>query len=367
MSYIPHSTESPKKNKETTTSAAKGQKLASAIISRGCRERAATSASPSLVAKVSDLDFEASVLAPYGITIQTKSLTKNLYKHFGLEGLHEDPIDRYNAYQRRLQLRVLLGPGTDRTQNILREYYSMNIYGCSEAEYSTYALCEIFRDEPRHTSLLKTADECWLPVRMLQLSLKPPLDEWEQPRPVTKPNKSYDWDISPDCMYYVSLQAFPLNFRDNVDKYVSVAQTRAFSPYLTIEFKKNGETANTIRNKVAAASALALYNRWRLKCAAFQFMHDGRWSEEHKAQMRHYSITFVGSKWELWYTTPKTYDDWSGCSMFSMHRGECSRLDSVELLLSCVNDLHYWGLMVHGRSCKADINKIAEGYIHNYS
>ncbi|KAI1129500.1 hypothetical protein F5Y10DRAFT_238069 [Nemania abortiva] len=204
-------------------------------------------------------------------------------------------------------------------------------------------------------------DEHWLPVRMLQLVQKPSPNQWEKPRLISSSNKQYEWDIRSDCAYYASLRAFPFIFRDSVEKYVSVVQDRAFSPYLTIEFKKSDEPVTTARNQVAVASAIALYNRWRLKRAALQIMDEDNWSEEQKLQLRHYGITFIGSKWELWFSSPKTYDDWTGCTMSSMHRGDCLKLASVGLLLSSINDIHYWGITVHARLCKADVDTIADG------
>ncbi|KAI3338746.1 hypothetical protein F4824DRAFT_74929 [Ustulina deusta] len=356
-------------NKKRTPSAT--ETLTSASTSTSRRRQQQTSTTPTSLgiraknepaAKVNDLDFETSVLAPHGITIEKQSLTNSFYDHFRFSGLPKDRTERLNAYKKVLPLHLWLEPDTERKERIQQEYCAMNTYGCNEAEYSAYALHDILLDERRIPALLETSDERWLPVRMLQLIQKPSPNQWEKPPRIASSEKSYEWDIRPDCAYYISLQAFPLVFRDNVKKYVSVVQKRAFSPYLTIEFKKNDEAATTAQNQVAVASAIALYNRWRLKRAALRVKNeDNNWSEEQKLQMQHYGITFVGSTWELWYTMPKTYDDWTGCTMFSMHCGDCSKLDSVGLLLSSVNDLHYWGLMVHGKSCQADIDTIVRG------
>ncbi|KAI0102202.1 hypothetical protein GGR51DRAFT_528124 [Nemania sp. FL0031] len=349
------------------TESSRGKRRGTPSVAESQQQTPTTSASSSsrakkgLTAKVNDPDFELSVLEPYGITIRAKSSTKNFYKHFGFSGLPEDRIERFNTYKNMLQLSVLLKPDTERKERIQREYRAMNEYRCNEAEYSAYALHNIFLDEPRYPALLTTGDERWLPVRMLQLVQKPSENEWEKPPLLELPEKQYEWDVRPDCAYYASLQAFPPIIRPSVEKYVSVVQERAFSPYLTIEFKKNNETAITAQNQVAVASAIALYNRWRLKREALQITNDGNWSEEQKLQIRHYGITFTGSKWELWFSIPKTYDNWTGCTMFSMRRGQCSMLDSVGLLLSSINDLHYWGLMVHAKSCKVDIDTIIKG------
>lgn len=52
---------------------------------------------------------------------------------------------------------------------------------------------------------------------------------------------------------------------------------------------------------------------------------------------------------------PKTFPDWAGCDMATIHSGNCCILTDVEKLMGAVNDIHYWGLEVHGKSCKADV------------
>jgi len=303
-------------------------------------------------AKVADADFVESVLAPYGITIQNKGVNKDLYKHFCIQELPHDHKSRLNAYKEVFTLEGWLEPDTERIQ---QEYKAMRVYECNEAEHSAYALRDIFLDEPRHPWLPEEdGDQRWLPVRMLQLVRKPPQDEWLTPPCINSPRKRYEWDIRPDCAYHISLQAFRPGFRPSVRKHVSVVQKRAFCPYLTVEFKKDEETLATARHQVAVASAMALYNRYRLKSCAIQ-MSGSEWSNEHKNQMRHYGITFTGSTWDLWCTVPKTFETWTGCDMSTIYSGDCCILAGVQQLVNIVNDIHYWGLAVHGRSCKADI------------
>ncbi|KAF2804512.1 uncharacterized protein BDZ99DRAFT_467519 [Mytilinidion resinicola] len=305
-----------------------------------------------LAAKVTDVDFIETVLEPCGITIQNKGVNKDLLKHFGILELPSDPKDRLDAYRGAHDLEVWLAPDT---ASIQREYKAMRVFDSNEAEHSAYALQDIFLDEPRHPWLPEEdGDQRWLPVRMLQLVRKLPQDEWLSPPLVDSPRKRYEWDIRPDCAYHVSLQAFQSGFRPSVRKHVSIVQKRAFCPYLTIEFKRDEETLATARHQVAVASAMALYNRYRLKDCALQ-MSGGNWLEQDMNQMRHYGITFTGSTWDLWCTVPKTFETWTGCSMSAIYSGDCCILAGVEKLTSTINDIHYWGLMVHGKSCKADI------------
>ncbi|KAI1430983.1 hypothetical protein GGR50DRAFT_698467 [Xylaria sp. CBS 124048] len=337
---------------------------------------------PQPTAGIHDSDFETSALAAWGVSIQEPNTAETAaaaaaaaavassYEHFGLSGMPKDRVARYYVYSQRFPLGIWIKPDTEREVRIRDEYLAMGMYGCNEAEYSTFALHEIFLNSrlspPPPTPVgADTSKRPWTPVRMLRLAQGLSPDTWESPPYIARiariapPEKQYEWDIRPDCAYYISLQAFPTTYRDKVDKFVSVVQKRAFAPYLTIEFKKENETAATTRNHLAAASAMALYNRWRLKSAALHHLlkNKGTWPEEQKLQMRHYGITLVGPTWQLWYTTPKTYHKWTGCTMSHIIDGQCTDLDGVIRLLDSINDVHYWGLTEHA-NCKTDIDLV---------
>jgi hypothetical protein len=318
-------------------------------------EATGTTTRREVAAKITDADFATSVLEPCGITIQTMIGNKDLLKHFRIKehGLPSDSNDRLAAYRKAHTLEVWLEPDIKRIQ---REYKSMTVYASNEAEYQAFALRDVFLDEERHPWLPEEAgDQRWLLVRMLQFVQKPAEnDGWRAPPIVSSPGKRYMWDIRPDCAYYVSLQVFQSGFRTNVRNHVAVVQKRAICPYLTVEFKKDEETLDTAQHQIAVASAMALYNRYRLKSCALQ-MSGKEWSEQDKDQMRHYGITFTGSTWKLWCTVPNTFPTWTGCHMSVLYSGDCSILTSVQKLIPVINDIHYWGLEVHGRSCKEDI------------
>ncbi|KAI0097282.1 hypothetical protein GGR51DRAFT_541265 [Nemania sp. FL0031] len=325
--------------------------------------RSGTSASTSVsvrikketTAKITDADFMESVLEPYGITIQYKDgAHRNPTKHFGVPGMPRDYKLRLQAYKERFDLSVWLEPNMEHIQ---REYKAMRAFGSNEAEHQTFALCNIFLDEPRYPELPEDyGDKRWLPIRLVQLVQKPPQDQWFHPPPMpgSKPPKRYEWDIRPDCAYLLSLQAFQPGFRSQVQNHVSVVQQRAFCPYLTIEFKKDEENLDTARYQVAVSSAMSIYNRYLLKSSTLQ-ASGASWSEEDQSQMRHYGITFTGSNWNLWCTVPKSFSEWTGCTMSSIYSGDCRTLAGIGRLVEIINDVHYWGLEVYGKSCKNDI------------
>jgi hypothetical protein len=87
--------------------------------------------------------------------------------------------------------------------------------------------------------------------RMIQLVAKPEKG-WEQP-PVLDRTVPYNFDIRPDCSYWVSLQAFNPLYRKIVREYVSVRKDGILCPYLTIEFKKDDSTLRKARNQVRSS------------------------------------------------------------------------------------------------------------------
>lgn len=147
--------------------------------------------------------------------------------------------------------------------------------------------------------------------------------------------------------------------------HVVVRQKRAFCSYLTIEFKKSDDdTIIKTHHQIATASAISLYNRYLLKVDAIAARNrdkdeleqrEGGWRDSDKHHMRHYGITFTGSTWDLWCTVPKTLETWTGCIMTRIYGGDCSIHPGPARLVGIINDIHYWGLHIHGKSCKEDI------------
>lgn len=179
-----------------------------------------------------------------------------------------------HAYKQTLTLDIWLESGIERVQ---LEYKAMRVYMRLNIRYMP---CETFLNEARHLWFPEEDDDQRrLPIRMLQLVRKLPQDEWLAPPLTISLRKRYEWDIRPGCAYLGSLQAFQPGFRPSVRKHVSDVQKQAFCPYLTIDFKQDEETLATARHQVAVASAMALYNRYRLKSSALQ-MSGREWSEE---------------------------------------------------------------------------------------
>ncbi|KAI0095526.1 hypothetical protein GGR51DRAFT_544971 [Nemania sp. FL0031] len=366
MSYRDATASSKGKSRATPSSSASKPTTSSPLTSR--RRQPSTSITASLTAKsgkiitakVTDADFVQSVLEPYGITMKIGGVSLELRAHFGILSLPTDLKERLDVYKKAfpISLKVWLEPDEERIRRIENEYKSLKVYGCNEAEYSTYALLDLFLDEARSPWLpTEKGDQGWMPVRLLQLVRKPNTElenHWGAPPELYEPKKRYEWDIRPDCAYHVSLLAFRAGIRLGIESFVSVVQRRAFCPYFTIEFKKDEENIATARNQVAVASAIALYNRYCLKKSTLETSGKS-WDNEDQRQMRHYGLICAGVRWTLFCTVPKSFDSWTGCNMVKVHSSELDVFTGVQRLIGIVNDIHYWGLEVHGKSIKADI------------
>ncbi|KAI0549751.1 hypothetical protein F4679DRAFT_545462 [Xylaria curta] len=311
-------------------------------------------------AKVTSKDFVESVLTPYGITLIQTQQVLSFNDHFSFpRDVPRNTAERLKYYKKKFPFSLFLTPSDETLETIRQEYEVMVNCRCPEAEFQDFALrdiifCRVPLQDPR------TADISIRPVRALQrmaerkrLQLLPRQDQ---------SGKQYNWDINPDCAYYISLSAFPAIQRSQIRNRLPTVYDQAFCSYFTIEFKKDNQDLCTANNQIAIASSLSLYNRWCLKRDALKVSNKhGNWPTEDKDQLRHYCITLAGADWKVWSLIPKTYENWSGCTMSALTCGECRVTDSLALLFSILNDIHCWGLTVHAESCVADVRATFEG------
>ena len=90
----------------------------------------------------------------------------------------------------------------------------------------------------------------------------------------------FDFYTKPDCTYWLSHRRFNAVYRNHISRLTHVLEPAgAISPYLTIEFEKDGDpTGQAAENQVAAASALILYNRILLRCKGLAEQGQGKHS-----------------------------------------------------------------------------------------
>ncbi|GAP90794.1 hypothetical protein SAMD00023353_4700520 [Rosellinia necatrix] len=166
-------------------------------------------------ARVTIKDFVASVLMPYGITLIETETTVSFYEHFSLpeELISRDHATRLDSYEKKFPFNIWLKPFTDVVQRIQKQYRLMDMDKCLESEFQAFALEAIFFREPLEER--RTLDITIKPVRVLQRVPEraskgsEPLPKSFLAPPRQDPSgKPYDWDIRPDCAYYISLEAF---------------------------------------------------------------------------------------------------------------------------------------------------------------
>ncbi|KAI1423209.1 hypothetical protein F5Y12DRAFT_758643 [Xylaria sp. FL1777] len=300
-------------------------------------------------AKVTDKEFATEVLWHYGITIEFdgQSLENN---HFGFMGLPDESEDRVQAYKKKLP-DVTIWVESVKEEDVQGQYDFMKAQGCNEAQYSRYALSILFLEEQQH---LRLGGKRWVSYSTVELVWRPK-GEWATLHIQDGMHpKRYDWDYRTDITYWAPSEAFEPEFRNIISTLTSEVHQRGICPYLTIEFKKDDLKYEVAQCQVAVAAAMSLFNRYRLKCLTLEATGQ-QWSNEDKSQMRHYGITFTGSKWNLWCIRPKRTQKWDGCKMEAIYHDDCCRSLGVSRLIRFINDIHYWGLAVHGQSCMDDL------------
>ena len=307
-----------------------------------------------------DNNFEDRVLTPRGITFRIE-LSMKAYKHFGVE----EPVGSRSQYYAKktgaIGSSLWLEHDDLFIESITAEYNCMVQSNFCEAEFAGFATGDILKHEPRNLDL--KLKRCWRTERTIQLVAKPRLSKgsvWLPPPVISddfiEDYTHYEFDLRPDCTYWLSLQAFSHEYMIHVEEIVSVMKRRILSPYLTIEFKKDNSDEQSALNQVAAAASLALYNRFLLRKKAMVTLKRS-WNKRHIDVIKHYGITFMGSEFNVWCMKAVLTEDyeWAGCEMTRVHHGNCTHHSSVRELFDWLNEIHCWGLTIHGPKCEKDI------------
>lgn len=131
---------------------------------------------------------------------------------------------------------------------------------------------------------------------------------------------------------------------------------RITSPYLTVEFKKDETEEIVAECKEAAASSLALYNRFCLREKALKVSGKIRTTRKTNV-LRHYGLTMKGSTYTVFVSEPRLTKDymWAGCQMTKLCRGDLDIPASVRDFIDWMNEIHCWGLTIHGPKCEEDV------------
>ena len=308
----------------------------------------------SIAARPTDKDFETEVLGKRRIIINSRHYSTIAFSHFGTSPPTADASSHYAELNN--DTLVWLDIDNDTAEAIIREYLYMQHFHLCEAEYATFAKEHLLKRDIRTLEL--NSNRLWKTERMIELVAKPDDVLWQAPPEMdpTIAGKRYEFDIRPDCSYWLSLQAFNPEYQNQIEEWAYVMHHRITCPYFTVEFKRDDSGIAAAKYQVATASALALYNRFLLKQARLEATGK-KWSENAFTHLRHYGLTFTGDSYTFWCTTPIKSDDWSwkGCTMDRVYQGSCNHSPGLRNFVDWINEIHRWGLTVHGKACEADV------------
>lgn len=307
-----------------------------------------------------DKGFYFRILVPRSIAIES-GISVKAYIHFGVK---EPTGNRFQYYTKERGAKgstLWLEDDEDLINRIVAEYVCMVQSGFCEAEFAFYAVGTILKAEPRNVN--PALMRCWRAERTVQLVAKPILKQsssWVPPPVISNDNPDhsteYEFDLRPDCAFWLSLQAFNQDYVTQLQPMVFVVKKRMTCPYLTIEFKKDDALEQAALNKLAGAAALVLYNRFILRKKTIGVLGSS-WTEPLVKTLRHYGITWTGSEFDIWCVVPVLTPEfeWAGCKMTEVYHGDCMNTSSVRELINWLNEIHCWGLTVHGPRCEKDI------------
>src|SRR2546423_3917666 len=312
---------------------------------------------------VRNRQFNALVLRPRRIVEEnTDEANKNPYSHFKTIAPARGHLLDYAAVDGLDAAEVWLSLSDAQVERIIDEYNFMKNRRVCEQEYALFAMSTFLQRQSRFT--ITPTDRKWRAERMVQL-FAPPTEETREDGWVAPPSfeqcPEFKFDLRSDCSYWLSLEGFNSEYRGELRRCLYVHdEDWNTCPYLTIEFKKHGQWVHQATCQACDAASIRPYGRNLLKPKALAAGEEG-WSDIDRAQMKHYVLTFVGSKYDIWVIRVRFSEDsstWDGCSVTKISKSTCTSKAGVRRLESWINEIHRWGLSGHAAGCQADVKKI---------
>ena len=307
--------------------------------------------------------FEQNVLKSRSIIINQGSIPVTAHAHFDIKEPPPLDITKHEYYTSiRSVSKSTIWVETDAIfiTHLQETYREMVNWKMCEAEFATYAKEKLVK---RNDSLDKRS-RFFQTMRLVELVNKPEQEtaNWVPP-PLTEapsPANEFAFDLRPDCAYWISLQGTNRNLIYIIEAIIHTIFHHFTSPYLTIEFKKDDQDWKVALNQLAAASALALYNRFCLRQKSF--VQGETWTRRRTRVLRHYGLAMRGDAYTVWCTTPRLTEDftWAGCEMKRIGSGSCSRDNDLHELIHWINEIHCWGLIKHAPRVEKDLKRKIE-------
>ena len=312
-------------------------------------------------------DFVQKVLDPRSIKIfDADEATDTAYGHFGIEELETRDVAAIDRKKKLPESSIWIDTSDTFVNRVAKRYTDMRSHSLCEAEFATYAKEKLLKRDD-FADDRETDDREWRAERFVELVTKPEsTGTWVAP-PIIENLESttlssssdFSFDVRPDCSYWLGMKAFSQTYRDDVPRWIHTIYDEFISPYLTVEFKRDLDAEFVSKNQVAAASSLALHNRFRLREKRFSVMQKP-WTKEDIMDIKHYGMTMQGYKYKIWCITPtlSEADKWAGCEVKVVGCGKCNKPYGVRRFIDWINEIHYWGLTVHGPHCQDDAKYI---------
>lgn len=318
-------------------------------------------------------DFVPKVLDPRSIRIESAGLPMKAHAHFELdEPTMTDTSSKtrsqhYTGDRGVASSSVWVEIDEPLLTSITENYKRMKKRVMCEAEFASHAKETLLKRD--HFLLNAKEDRLWRTERMVELVAIPERASlWEPPPLVQEPTSAvdvqssdYDFDLRPDCWYWLTNQAFNSEYWSIVESLTFVLYQEILCPYFTIGFKKDDLSEQRAVNQAAAAGAVALYNRYRLRHQRLQ-MQGNPWTQKLTKIIRHYCLTLRGCHYTVWCMKPllSSNYEWSGCEMTPIGRGHCDQIPDVRNLIHWINEIHCWGLTQHGPRREKDVKYALE-------
>ena len=322
---------------------------------------------------IKDPNFREKILTPRGIVITDQG---------GLQGQMLVLDTPYSYFQTRvpppgtcsanhyngahgspsapIESKVWLDISESRVDSIAEEYQVMNKRHLNEDEFASYAKEQLLKQDRR---VLDPNTRFWTVDRMAKPTLKP--EKLLEVPPIVEEGEdsaaTFRFHLFPDCMYWISLHGFNPDYRSSIKGQIHVIKdSRVTCPYLTVEFKREGMSPDQAENQAAAASALMLYNRYRLRLKRLK-AEKAPINRSSFKDVMHYGLVFCGADWDFYICQPTLTDngEWNGCTMSLVASYDCTLSRDVKFVLEWLNEIHFWGMHVHGKGCENDL----KGYL----
>ncbi|KAK1810855.1 hypothetical protein LTR12_014776 [Friedmanniomyces endolithicus] len=308
--------------------------------------------------------FEEHILAPRGVHIVNKHRVWTPFKHF-----RTSEVDHLRDTNGLKNAKIWVNKNG--AAEIAAEYWAMRDASLPEDKYKAYASSRLLLNEMRSdkfNSQRRARSE-----RMLNPTAISDPDAGCQapPRPDQPRNDGqsssellYSWDLRVDAAYWIQLRALNPIYHHQVRSAVYVLPGQAVTcPYLTSEFKRDGDAEDQARARRQAIAALALYNRWRT------YVEAGRDASQDAARdathIRHYAITFCSHIRSLYVLEMAGGDAndaeyWHGCKMSRLAELDLRWQDEVRAFIKWNQRVSSLGSTRHKIGCKINIKLILQ-------